>query len=92
MEKKDDDMDKNYKGKLAMQVEKLNPSVHTKKYQQMFGKESIDVLDEKISGLVKKAEKSGMFYSILKKVYDRGMDTWKTGHRPWYNITTVGIC
>jgi hypothetical protein len=39
-------------------------------------------LDEKIDGLVKKAEKSGMSYSILKKVYDRGMAAWKTGHRP----------
>ena len=39
-------------------------------------------LDEKIAGLVKKAEKSGMPYSILKKVYDRGMAAWKTGHRP----------
>ena len=39
-------------------------------------------LDEKIAGLVKKAEKSGMSYSILKKVYDRGMAAWKTGHRP----------
>ena len=39
-------------------------------------------LDEKIEGLVKKAEKSGMSYSILKKVYDRGMAAWKTGHRP----------
>jgi len=39
-------------------------------------------LDEKIAGLVKKSEKSGMSYSILKKVYDRGMAAWKTGHRP----------
>jgi hypothetical protein len=39
-------------------------------------------LDEKIEGLVNKAEKSGMSYSILKKVYDRGMAAWKTGHRP----------
>jgi hypothetical protein len=39
-------------------------------------------LDEKIEGLVKKSEKSGMSYSILKKVYDRGMAAWKTGHRP----------
>ena len=39
-------------------------------------------LDEKIAGLVKKADKSGMPYSILKKVYDRGMAAWKTGHRP----------
>ena len=43
--------------------------------------ESVD-LDEKIEGLVKKSEKSGMSYSILKKVYDRGMAAWKTGHRP----------
>ena len=30
-------------------------------------------LDEKIAALVKKAEKSGMPYGILKKVYDRGI-------------------
>ena len=39
-------------------------------------------LDEKIAALVKKAEKSGMPYGILKKVYDRGMAAYKTGHRP----------
>ena len=39
-------------------------------------------LDEKIDGLVTKAEKSGIPYGILKKVYDRGMAAWKTGHRP----------
>jgi len=39
-------------------------------------------LDEKIAALVKKADKSGMPYSILKKVYDRGMAAYKTGHRP----------
>jgi len=39
-------------------------------------------LNEKIEGLVTKAEKSGMPYGILKKVYDRGMAAWKTGHRP----------
>jgi len=37
---------------------------------------------ESISGLQNKAEKSGMPYSILKKVYDRGMAAWKSGHRP----------
>ena len=42
----------------------------------------MEELNEKIKGLVKKAEKSGMPYSILKKVYDRGMAAWKTGHRP----------
>jgi len=40
-------------------------------------------LEEKsLEGLQKKAEKSGISYSILKKVYDRGMAAWRTGHRP----------
>ena len=37
---------------------------------------------EEIAGLKKKAEKSGMPYGILKKVYDRGMAAWRGGHRP----------
>ena len=37
---------------------------------------------EAIEGLKNKAEKSGMPYGILKKVYDRGMAAWKGGHRP----------
>ena len=37
---------------------------------------------EQIAGLKKKAEKSGMPYGILKKVYDRGMAAWRGGHRP----------
>ena len=53
---------------------KTKPSKYTIKYKQMFG--------EKIEGLEKKAKKSGISYSILKKVYDRGMAAWKTGHRP----------
>ena len=53
---------------------KTKPSKHTLKYKQMFG--------EAIEGLKKKAEKSGISYSILKKVYDRGMAAYKTGHRP----------
>ena len=39
-------------------------------------------LGEEIEGLKNKAEKSGMPYGILKKVYDRGMAAYKTGHRP----------
>ena len=39
-------------------------------------------MTEKIKGLENKAKKSGMPYSILKKVYDRGMAAWKGGHRP----------
>jgi hypothetical protein len=40
-------------------------------------------LDEKqLAGLKKKADASGISYGILKKVFDRGMAAWKTGHRP----------
>ena len=39
-------------------------------------------LNEKVEGLVNKSEKSGISYSILKKVYDRGLAAYKTGHRP----------
>ena len=53
---------------------KTKPSKHTKKYDQMFG--------EAIEGLKNKAEKTGISYSILKQVYDRGMAAYKTGHRP----------
>ena len=39
-------------------------------------------LDETIKAVQNKAKKTGMPYSILKKVYDRGMAAWKGGHRP----------
>ena len=58
---------------------KTKPSIHTKKFKQMYGEE---LLDEKIKGLENKAKKSGMPYGILKKVYDRGMAAWRGGHRP----------
>ena len=65
---------------------KTKPSKFTKKYKKMFGEnmpKTLDqVLNEKIEGLVKKAEKSGIAYSILKQVYNRGMAAWRTGHRP----------
>ncbi len=44
--------------------------------------ELYSVLHEEIEGLKKKAEKSGIAYGILKKVYDRGMAAWQGGHRP----------
>jgi len=39
-------------------------------------------ITEKIKGLENKADKTGMPYGILKKVYDIGMAAWKGGHRP----------
>jgi len=77
--KKADDDKSAYKQSPADKKAKTIPSKHTKKFKQMYGE---DYLNEKIKGLETKAKKSGMPYSILKKVYDRGMAAWKGGHRP----------
>jgi len=45
-------------------------------------KEEMRLRIESMAALKKKADKSGMPYSILKKVFDRGMAAWKGGHRP----------
>ncbi len=45
--------------------------------------QSVALDEEKaMEGLKKKAEKSGIPYGTLKKVFDRGVAAWRTGHRP----------
>jgi hypothetical protein len=45
--------------------------------------ESVESLFENSDKALKnKAEETGISYGILKKVYDRGMAAWRTGHRP----------
>jgi len=41
--------------------------------------------------LKKKAEKSGMPLGILRKVYNRGVAAWRTGHRPGTTPTQWGL-
>jgi len=72
---RDSTIDK-YQKRYGDNYEKILSEVVTKMI------EKVEQLDEKIEGLQKKAEKSGIPYGILKKVYDRGMAAWKTGHRP----------
>jgi hypothetical protein len=66
--------------KGAVQIQVYNKG-GSKPFELNMYKEEVE-LDEKIEGLVTKAKKSGMPYGILKKVYDRGMAAYKTGHRP----------
>ena len=84
--KMDDNNPAAYKPAPGDKGAKTKPSKHTQKYKKMFGenmpKTLNQVVDEKIAGLVKKADKSGIAYSILKQVYNRGMAAWRTGHRP----------
>lgn len=45
-------------------------------------KEDINLLFENEEGIRKKAKETGISYGILKKVFDRGVAAWRTGHRP----------
>ena len=53
-----------------------------KEAQKKDMKEDRRLYVESIAAVKKKAEKTGMPYSVLKQVYDRGMAAWKGGHRP----------
>jgi len=44
--------------------------------------EEFEITENAKAALQKKADKTGIPYGILKKVYDRGMAAWRTGHRP----------
>jgi len=88
--KMDDDNPKAYTPAPGDATAKTKPSKHTKKFKQMYGEmaEHLTFEDFTVSeqdtkkALRKKADKSGMPYGILKKVFDRGVAAWRTGHRP----------
>ena len=52
------------------------------KRKKMKFKEHAEMMEDATAGLKKKAEKSGMPLGVLRKVYNRGVAAWKTGHRP----------
>lgn len=62
--------------------EEMPKSKHTKKFKDMFGEAS-----GAETSLRDKADKTGISYSILKKVFDRGYAAWKSSHRPGTNPT-----
>ena len=86
--KMDDDNPAAYKPAPGDKEAKTKPSKHTKKYKQMYGETftfedyMVENKGQAKAAIKKKAEKSGMPYSILKKVFDRGVAAWRTGHRP----------
>jgi len=94
-EKKYSDM--NAKQKAAHDKERPNApeSKHTKNFKKKFGEmksfsQSLEEADAK-AALMKKADKTGMPYGILKKVFDRGYAAWKSSHRPGTNPTQWGL-
>jgi hypothetical protein len=60
---------------------KTKESKHTKAYRAKFGEE-VEIDETASAGLAKKAKESGVSLSVLRKVYNRGVAAWRTGHRP----------
>ena len=97
--KMDDDNPAAYKKAPGDASAKTKPSQHTKKYKQMYGEmaehltfEDFIVTEGKAdAALKKKADKSGMPLGILRKVFDRGVAAWRTGHRPGTNSVQWGL-
>ncbi len=59
---------------------KTKLSKHTIKFKKMYGEGTIDESSD--TGLAAKAKKSGISIGTLRKVYNRGMAAWNSGHRP----------
>lgn len=77
----DDDNPAAYKPAPGDARAKTKPSIYTKRFKAMYGEE-VDLEESAEKSLKDKAEKTGISYGILKKVYDRGVAAWRTGHRP----------
>ena len=63
---------------------KTRPSRYTKKYHKKYGdlKEMLRIVEDATKSFIEKSKKSGISAGILKKVYNRGVAAWRTGHRP----------
>lgn len=94
--KMDDDNPAAYKPAPGDARAKTKPSKHTIAFKKKFG-ESLQSFSDFISEsnvqktLKDKSEKSGIPYRFLKKVFDRGVAAWRTGHRPGTNPTQWGF-
>ena len=64
--------------KAEQELEKINQEALKTQQQQL----KLEAQELKMAAAKKKADETGIPYGILKKVFDRGMAAWKTGHRP----------
>jgi hypothetical protein len=72
--------DKAYRKRKGGEMPK---SKATEAYERMYGKDSEDMGEDGTSAALKaKAEKSGIPLGVLRRVYERGMAAWRSGHRP----------
>ena len=66
--------------KFAKEAPKNN--IAKKWVSAQLGESTEELISENKTGIENKAKATGISYSILKKVFDRGVAAWKTGHRP----------
>ena len=71
-----------YKQLVKANIPFISTLARNKLYKKTGRFENAKKLVETITAVKNKAEKTGMPYGVLKKVYDRGMAAWKGGHRP----------
>ena len=83
-QKMDDDNPAAYKPAPGDASSKTKESKYTKKYKKMYGEEmsTEEIFEDVTAALKKKSDKSGVSMSVLRKVYNRGVAAWRTGHRP----------
>ena len=97
--KMDDDNPAAYKPAPGDKSAKTKPSQHTKKFKQIYGEMAEHLTFEDFmveekntdAALKKKADKSGMPLGILKKVFNRRVAAWRTGHRPGTTAVQWGL-
>ena len=83
-QKMDDNNPAAYKPAPGDASAKTKESKYTKKFKDMYGEEKMkeEIFEDTSEALKNKAEKSGVSVGILRKVYNRGVAAWRTGHRP----------
>ena len=83
-QKMDDNNPAAYKPAPGDPSAKTKESKYTKKFKDMYGEEKMkeEIFEDTSEALKNKAEKSGVSVGILRKVYNRGVAAWRTGHRP----------
>lgn len=85
--KMDDDDPKAYKPAPGDASAETKPSKYTKIVKKMMDEKHtfssfLELNEDPSKSFKKKSEKSGISVSTLRKVYNRGVAAWKTGHRP----------
>lgn len=72
--------DKKYRDEIKAKGKKMKSSAYTDKYKKMYGESLTE--GQVDTALKNKSEKTGIPVSFLRRVFNKGMAAWRTGHRP----------